>query len=348
MLESDLLTADVLPAHALAASDIAAWRAIAASNPALNSPFFSPEFTLAVAKSRDDVLVAAIRDRGLPFAYLPFQFEGPWQRRAGAAERVGAHLADHFGLIAPADIHVPSGALLALTELNAFTFSRLTAAQAEALDGERPKYGLSANLAGGWKTYWAGRTAAEKALAADIERSMRQLTDTHGMLRFCFDERGGEALPHLIAAKRRHVATTSAAGTLAPAWTRRLLEVLADTRAIHCAGVVSTLFAGDTWVASHFGLCSSRVLHSWLPVYNPDLARFSPDRLLLRAILEAAAARRIATVDFGAGDAPHARKFATTRYQVYGGAWYRPGIAALGYRVAQSLAGRFKTPAAHP
>lgn len=342
----DLLTADILPAHALAAADIVAWRAIAASNPALNSPFFAPEFTLAVAKARGDVQVAAIRDRGLPFAYMPFQFEGPWQRRAGAAERVGAHLSDYFGVIAPTDVRLAPNDLLALCGLNAFSFSHLAEAQAEMLEGERPEHGLAADLTGGWKPYWAGRCAAEKSFAADTERNTRKLVDAHGMLRFSFDDRDPEALPRLIAAKRDQYARTGAADALAAPWAQNLLAILAETRAIHCAGVVSTLFAGDTWVASHFGLCSSRTLHYWFPVYNPELSRFSPGRLLLRAILGAAAARRIATVDFGAGDAPYKRKFATRGYQVLRGAWYRPGLTAFGYRVAQSLAWRFKAAAA--
>lgn len=338
LTDPDLLTADILPAQMLGAADIAAWRAIAASNPALNSPFFAPEFTLSVAKAREGIMVAAIRDRGLPFAYLPFQFAGAWQRRARAAESVGGPLSAYCGVIAPDQVRISPGDLLGLAELNSFAFSGLIASQAEDLDSERSAHGFLAGLRGGWRAYWTVRCAADRAFAADIEHSARKLMDACGLLRFTFDDRDPKALQHLAAAAcGRHGA---------PVWTRALVESLAATRAIHCTGLVSTLFAGETWVASRFGLCSPRTLHCWFSAHNPELAGHMPDRLMLRAILEAAAARRITAVDFGVSDAPYLSKFATAGYPVYRGHWYRPGIAAFGYRVAHSLAGRFKAAAA--
>jgi CelD/BcsL family acetyltransferase involved in cellulose biosynthesis len=338
----ELLTAEVIPARDLAASDLAAWRAMTATNPALDNPFFSPDFTLAVADARDDVYVAAICDRGLPLAYLPFQFAGPWQRRAGAAERVGGHLSDFCGVIAGPDLHLAPAELLQLARLNAFAFSHLCAEQAEMLEGEKPVDGLRANLASGWDGYWTERRTAEKTFTADTDRSRRKIAEALGELRFTFSEHDPAAFEHLIAAKRAQYAKTGVADALEAPWTRTLLGALARSKAIHCTGVVSTLYAGDTWVASHFGISSPRTLHYWFPVYNPELSRFSPGRLLLRAILEAAAARRIATVDFGAGDAVYKRKLATARYQVFRGDWYRPGLTAFGYRVAQSLNWRLK------
>ena len=236
--------------------------------------------------------------------------------------------------------------LLRLADLNAFSFSRLCPAQADMLEGERPEHGLGADLSGGWKSYWAARAVSEKAFVADTDRSGRKIADVHGTLRFTYDDRHPDALARLVTAKRAQYAKTGAADALEPAWARRFLEALWETRGIHCAGMVSTLFAGDTWVAAHFGLASARTLHYWFPVYNPELARFSPERLLLRALIEAAAARRMRTVDFGAGDAPYKRKFATLPYEVYRGAWYRSGLAAFGYRVAQSLAWRLKAASA--
>jgi CelD/BcsL family acetyltransferase involved in cellulose biosynthesis len=341
----EMLTADVVPARDLAASDMAAWRAMIAANPALDNPFFAPDFTVAVSQAREDVYVAAIRDRGLPLAYLPFQFAGPWQRRAGAAERVGGHLSDFCGVISGPDLRLTPAELLHLAQINAFTFSHLCAEQADMLGGEKPVDGLRANLGSGWNDYWTARRAAEKAFTADTDRSRRKIAETLGELRFTFNESDPGALEHLIAIKRAQYAKTGVADALAAPWTRTLLGALSRSRAIHCTGVVSTLYAGDTWVASHFGISSPRTLHYWFPVYNPELSRFSPGRLLLRAILEAAAGRRIATVDFGAGDAAYKRKLATATYQVFRGDWYRPGLTAFGYRVAQSLSWRLKAAA---
>src|SRR5687768_15385075 len=49
------------------------WRALQRENPGLQSPYFRPEFTQAVARVRDDVEVAVFEDQGKAVGFLPFQ-----------------------------------------------------------------------------------------------------------------------------------------------------------------------------------------------------------------------------------------------------------------------------------
>ncbi len=109
-----------------------------------------------------------------------------------------------------------------------------------------------------------------------------------------------------------------------------------------CSGVLSTLHAGDTWVASHFGIMHRDMLHYWFPVYNPKLTDYSPGRQLLAAIIRSADATGVACIDRGAGESPAKRAFATERHQFERGFWYRPHVNSLLYRAGLSMAWRTK------
>ena len=333
--------AEVVPARALDAAHYASWRALAA-DPALASPFYAPEFTQCVAQVRDDVRVAVIPAAN-GHAYLPFQFGGPWHRLAGVAERVGGHLSDYFGIIAPHRATFSAGDVLRHAGLSAFSFSHLPEAQHDlGLPGEQPSIGLRTALTKGWEAYWSERRANDRLFVVDTERRTRKIESTLGPLRLDFDCRKPEELTRLIEAKRTQYQKTGVEDALTHSWTRDLLALLAKTEAPQCAGLLSVLYAGDTWVAAHFGLRAGAILHHWFPVYNPELGKFSPGRLLLRLMLEAGDAQGIAVFDYGGGDQAYKREFATTEYQLFRGLWSRPGVRALGYRVAQSVAWRLK------
>ena len=54
-------------------------------------------------------------------------------------------------------------------------------------------------------------------------------------------------------------------------------------RALHAKGalVISSLSAGATLLAVHFGAQHENGIYSWIAAYDPDRARYSPGRLLL-------------------------------------------------------------------
>jgi len=144
-------------------------------------------------------------------------------------------------------------------------------------------------------------------------------------------------LSHLIAMKRRQYKASGVPDPLAPDWARALLARLAGTDYETCSGVLSTLYAGDTWVASHFGLRSSHILHDWFPVYNPELREFGPGRLLLKSMCEAATNEGIRCIDRGAGESPAKRDIGNERHLYYRGAWFQSGTKATAVRMLWSL-----------
>jgi CelD/BcsL family acetyltransferase involved in cellulose biosynthesis len=144
----------------------------------------------------------------------------------------------------------------------------------------------------------------------------------------------------LITDKRAQYRRTQVADVLSEKRTQDILHALGRTRDVQCSGIVSTLHAGDTWVASHFGLRCGSTLHYWFPVYNPVLKAFAPGRILLKQIIHSAQANGLERIDRGAGDSVAKRDFSTSQHFFYSGLWQQPGLAALSHRVGLAIGWR--------
>src|ERR1051325_1265812 len=115
----------VINARELSEEDVRLWSALQDSNAALASPYFSPEFTQAVAAVRDDVFAAVMEEAGRIVGFFPFQ-KGPLRtgRPAGGA------LSDYQAVIAAADTQWDAQDLIAKCGLALWDFDHLLASQA--------------------------------------------------------------------------------------------------------------------------------------------------------------------------------------------------------------------------
>jgi len=257
----------------------------------------------------------------------------------GCAERAGAEMTDYFGLIAQPDVQIAACDLLRLAGLEHLYFTHLDQTQSiYGLRGEQPETGLLLKLEPGID-YWTQRLRpANRKLASETERLERLVQREHGPLRFCPAESAwAQPLKNLIRYKGEQYVRSGGDNMFLEPWRRGLLERLADSRESSCTGMLSTLFAGDTWLASHFGLRSAGVLHYWFPVYNRDMRRYAPGRLLMKNIIQQAPALGISLVDRGAGDTPAKRQLTNHEHLLYRGAWYRLGIRSTAFRLRMSL-----------
>jgi CelD/BcsL family acetyltransferase involved in cellulose biosynthesis len=144
-------------------------------------------------------------------------------------------------------------------------------------------------------------------------------------------------LGHLIDAKRAQYARTNVQDPLSDPHAQRFLFALARASDPLCQPLLSTLYAGNTWVASHFGLVCGKTLHYWFPVYNPQVKAFSPGRLLLKAIINSGGEIGLTRIDRGAGDSIAKRDLATSQHHFQRGVWKRQNIISIGYQVGLSI-----------
>jgi CelD/BcsL family acetyltransferase involved in cellulose biosynthesis len=153
-----------------------------------------------------------------------------------------------------------------------------------------------------------------------------------------------EDLAFLIQRKREQYQRTGVRDALAAPYHRRLLTELAACQSKNLRGVLTTLTAGDRWMASHFGIQRGGTLHYCFPVYNAEMSRYSPGRLLLREITEQSPDLGIRVIDRGIGDSPAKREFANGERYYLRGLWQGTGLKPWAARALRSLEWRLSAP----
>ncbi len=288
--------------------------------------------------------VCVIERESQAVGFFPFQFRDRLQQLLRAAEPVGGELSDYFGIIAPAGFAIKVATLLSLAELSATGFRNLPEAQLSfGLTGELPERGHRIEMGSNPRTYWARLRQQNESLSREIERRERRVMEALGPLDFQVDvvEKKNE-LERIIAMKREQYRRTGAPDALAEPWRRDLLRYLGSADDPDCSGVISALHAGGQWIASHFGLRCGSTLHYWFPVYNPALAKFGPGHLLLKHVIDGAAAAGVRAIDRGAGHQAHKSAYVTKSQIYYRGYWHDSSVRAAIYRGLQSLAWRWR------
>ncbi|MEZ5964919.1 MAG: GNAT family N-acetyltransferase [Planctomycetota bacterium] len=325
------LAARSVPWSALTDVELAAWRRLQAEDPALASPYFTPEFAAAVARVRPDVRVAVLADGRGPCAFLPHQ------RRGRVAYPLAGSFSDFQALIAERGLEWTADDLLRAAGAHSFRFDHWLASQAPAAAAaERTAPSPYADLSRGYDAYLAD-IAARSDQMVKVGQRRRKIAREHGPTRFELRSRDASALEQVIEWKAEQFRRTQLPDPFAHAWARDLLHDLLCTDGDALAGWLSTLHVGDRLVAAHMGMRCRTVLHYWFPVYDHAFHQYGPGLLLLTEILQAASRAGIERVDFGKGEDAWKPRFMSGTTAVVEGCLERAGLRAGWRRVHRSL-----------
>ena len=338
-------SARVCAPSALRPEEITAWQQLCATGPTLASPFYTVHYARAVEAAGVRVNVCVIYRDQLPCAFLPFQFATARDRMLGVAEPVGGGMTDYFGLVAAAEVRIQPAQLLQLARLNYLGFSHLDESQlALGLTGTEPRIGLRSDIVPSAPVFMSEIALRQKKYLNDATRLGRKLQEDVGPIHVELDRTvdRAAAMQQLIEEKRAQYQRTGAPDALAETWKLRLLHRLSELRQDGCRGVLSTLHAGDQWMASHFGLMGNGVLQYWFPVYNPAFSKYAPGRLLNLALIKDCATLGFSIFDRGEGESDDKRKLANAEHLYYRGAWHNRSLASFSHRCLQSLSWRWQ------
>jgi CelD/BcsL family acetyltransferase involved in cellulose biosynthesis len=314
----------------LDAATIARWRQLQHSNPALASPYFTPDFTLAVADVRPDVQVTVLEEHGDVVGFFPFQ------QRWGAGEPVGGRLSDHHGVVAAPGTRWDWVQLLRASRLGYWQFDHLTGVQ-RPLVPAKPSVSHAIDLSRGYDGYRQAKRDAGSETIAKLERRARKLERDVGPLRFVANSADDHVLQHVIDRKREQCRRTGALEYFAWPWTRALVYRIRQADAPEFAGRLSALYVGDALVAAHFGMRSRQVWHGWFTVYDPAWSTWSPGSLLLLNMAQAAAAEGNTLMDLGKGEEPFKKMFSDCTLPLLEGVVTRPSLATGARSLRKSL-----------
>ena len=291
----------------LTAGHIGLWSAIQAATPELESPFFCPEFTLAVSQAAGNIFVGILQDPvGNAVGFFPFQLVRP-----GFGKNL--EMCDYQGVIAPASLKLDARELIRKCGLKGWEFDHLATfnpafQKFHFITAESPVL----DLLHGFDAYKASLSPEGKRHLAKATTSSRKVQREIGPLVLvdnCTDARVMQTMHRWREQKY---------GPL-PGWAHAALEQMRTTSTPAFAGVLSALYAGDRLIAVHFGIRSRSVLHWWFPAYDPDLANYAPGIQLMLNMAERSPALGITRIDLGKGLQDYKRRFRTTANTVASG-----------------------------
>ena len=232
----------VIHPHEIDAGVRERWLALQRSNPALASPFFCPEFTLAVGDVCDDVRVAVLEEGASIVGLLPFQ------SRWTIGAPVGRMLSDHHGVVCAPGTRWRWPDLLRAAGLSCWRFYNLCEEQAPPARVKRHD-SLALDLSRGFDAYKAGRRAEHPSSLQVYERKHRKL-DREAPLRYVDNDRDPAVFAAVLRLKFDQYQRTGADNVLELAWVRELLDRVRQIDLPHFSGRLAALYAGDRLAAA--------------------------------------------------------------------------------------------------
>lgn len=321
----------------------AAWQSITVRNATLHSPFFSPYFACAVARSvPQHCFVTVGFQNGQACGFFPFQFIN---RQLGRAERIGRHLSDYNGYIANVALDATQlREMLKSSGIHQYAFDHLPESQANlGIAAEFIREGTATRLAAGFDPYWQEREQIVPKFAKDTLRCLNKITKEVGSVRLQFHSSDPQDLQQLIDIKRRQYQLTNTVDSLSKVWQQECLVQLHAAQHADFKGVLSRLYAGEQLISAHFGISAHGVLHYWFPVYETRYASYSPGRLLFYFLAQQAAQNGITIIDSGMGMQRHKSDFSNHFYRLGVGALRRPTLRCLLLRTQDFIGYRLLT-----
>jgi CelD/BcsL family acetyltransferase involved in cellulose biosynthesis len=338
-LKGTSITAGVVSASRLTREEIAVWDRLCGTVESLRSPFLSAAYVRAVEEAKGGIRVCVLRRGGAPVGFLPFEFQTRLHRLVRSAQPAAREITNYSGLVAAPGLRLNAETLLAASGLHSGFFPWIACEQAEyglPVEQQTPASHIDLRLCGG--SFWQDMRRRKPEFWSKTESRERQIEKALGPLHFrLMTPEPERELANLIAHKSAQYLRTSQTDLFDAAWIGKLLRRLLENPDPNCTALLSTLYAGETWVASRLALRNRDLLNSWFPVYNHDLRKFSPGHLLLKCIAEAAPAAGISVIDFGPGDSQAKRDFSNSSHVIGRGDWHVSSPRSALYRLARSL-----------
>ena len=301
------------------------WKQFLQSSVIYQSPYYHPMYTQIIGDSREDARVLVMEDGGMVCGFLPYH-----QKNRLSADVIGGGLTDYQGPVCAPDVQMPVSEALRVMGCRYMAFNHMPIDRREFSDNawEQSK-SLTLNLEGGFAAY-AQRLQEKRdaSLLKKIETSERKLSKKMGPLRFYFDTHVPAEFAALLRGKSDQFIRTlgNDHDVFAVPWIRSVVESIHHANAPDFAGVLSTLYAGDTLVAAHFGMRSASTFHYWFPWYDTQFGEFSPGLILLASCAREAASAGIGLIDLGKGEQAYKVRFATGHHDLCEGAVSSPAL----------------------
>lgn len=289
------MKAEIIRPDELTSEHVHRWRHLQTTNDALRSPFFSPEFTLAVGSARSDARVSVLTRDGKVCGFLPFHLY-----RSGIAKPIGGPISDYQGIVT--DAPLDSYEILKATGLNAYDFNHAPAAQPTLASGAI-HFATSPcmDLSKGYEAYYAQQLLTQKHALKETQRRLRKLEREVGPVRLEMHDDQPGAWEELIRHKNLSYREHNLPSILDVPWVGRTLDAIRSYRHRDFAGLLTTLYAGDRRISMHMGMRTATTICWWFNTYDREMRQYGPGLIMLLETARLGARDGIRLIDLGKG-----------------------------------------------
>ncbi len=266
----------------LSAEEGVQWNRWARADPDLSSPYFRWEFARTAGPICPGSAVAVFKRDGRVVGYYPHQ------RRGGTVQPLAAPMNDYHGVIAAA------------------------AWIGEAPQTMRRNHSVVSVVPeeGGFDAWYARRRKAFPKYFKDKERSRRGLDGAFRAVEIEIGLHDHALLKRLIIEKSEQYRRTGHHDIFACGWTEQVLHALMDCQGEDGFGAsMAVLRVDGRVVAMEYSMHAGRHFHLWFPVYEQEVARWSPGIVLTQETIRLGSERGYRIFDYGVGVGGNYKKY---------------------------------------
>jgi CelD/BcsL family acetyltransferase involved in cellulose biosynthesis len=318
----------------LNASDAALWRAHQLNDPALQSPYLTPEWAKLIGEARDDARVCVIQDGA--------GFFGAQRLSRFAAMGLGAPISDYQGVVGLPDLPIDRADLCRALHVGRIDITHAPAGQSllrGAVAGREGSWIV--DVAGGRDLYEAALKQRRSEFVRQTDKKRRKFEREHGDLVFRAQSAERADFETLLAWKNAQLKRSGQPAIWEAPWVAKTLNDCFETRDTQFGGALFTLSVKGQLAAGAFCLRSARVLHFWLLAHDNAYEAFSPGVQLARWIAGWAGDNGIGEIDFGPGDYQFKRQLSTGQRMlergVVAGASWSAAVRRLEHKVREHI-----------
>ncbi len=319
----------------LSASDAALWRAHQLADPALQSPYLTPDWAKLIGAVRDDARVCVIQDGA--------GFFGAQRLSRFAAMGLGAPIADYQGVVGVPGLPVNRADLCRALQVGRIDITHAPAGQKllqGAVAGQEGSWII--NTAGGRDLYEAALKERRGEFVRQTDKKRRKFERDHGALEFRAQSPERADFESLLSWKNAQLKRSRQPEIWTAPWVAQTLDACFEARDTHFGGALFTLSANGKLAAAAFCLRSARVLHFWIVAHDNAYDAYSPGVQLARQIAGWAGDNGIAEIDFGPGDYQYKRQLSTGQRMLERGVVAGASWSAMVRRAEHALRARIE------
>lgn len=314
----------IIPGRELCDPLVQRWRELQRSNLELCSPFFSPEFTSAIALARDGVEIAVVEERGKIVAFFPFQRE---TRNVG--KPVGFPLSDYQGLVCEPSFQFDPTALLRACKLSVWDYDHLLATQTPFVPYHQQRDNSPIiKLAGGFDNYIREHKIRGSGLRIPLQL-MRKLEREVGPLEFKHHVSDIGNLHFIMNKKSEQYKRTDRDDLFSKAWIKSAVENVFRSQTTEFGGMLSVIFAGAERVCALMSIRSIDVCHAWFFGFEDRFSRYSPGFVMYLKLVECGFGLGFRYLDFGKGDQPYKKRLMNDSIAIASGSVEIPSFVSF-------------------